>query len=159
MEIEEPDPDQPSAISTGNPVRQLAVFLENQTGALLSIVQLLSDNNVLVLGLSVRDSIDATVVRLIVSDPETVEAIFMERGIAYSMTHILVVELANGAEQLPSTLRSIMNAETNIHFVYPILTRPNGKPAIALCVEDNEFARRVLTDEGYKVLMQEDLSR
>ncbi len=159
MEVDDSEPEVPIVVPDGTAVRQIVVFLENRAGALLSIVQLISDTNVIVLGLSVRDSIDSTVVRLIVSDPDLVEPLFIERGISFSTTDVLVVELPGGAEQLPHCLRALVNAETNIHFVYPILTRPNGIATMALCAEDNDFGRKVLNQAGYRVLMQEDLSR
>jgi hypothetical protein len=143
----------------GTPVRQIAVFLPNRTGAFVSILDLLRSNHVVVLGLSVQDSIDNTVVRLVVSDPETVETIFMEKGIPFNSTDLVVVELRDGAEQMPDCLRTLLKAETNIHFIYPLLTQPNGRAALALCVEDNVFGDSVLSKAGFKVLRQEDLSR
>jgi len=143
----------------GTSVRQVSVFLQNRAGALLSVVELLRANHVVVLGLSVQDSIDFTVVRLIASDPDTVETLFMEKGIPYSTNDLIVVELNEGPEQMPDCLRTLLNAETNIHFIYPLLTRPNGKSALALCVEDNDFGKSVLSKAGYRILLQEDLSR
>ncbi len=143
----------------GSPVRQVAVFLQNRSGALLSIVELMRANHVLVLGLSVQDSIDVTVVRLVASDPDAVETIFIEKGIPFSTNDLCVVELDEGAAQLPDCLRALVNAETNIHFIYPLLTRPNGKSALAMCLEDHDFGQEVLMKAGYRVLKQEDLSR
>lgn len=143
----------------GTSVRQIAVFLPNRTGAFVSILDLMRSNHVVVLGLSVQDSIDNTVVRLIVSDPETVETIFIEKGIPFNSTDLVVVELRDGAEQMPDCLRTLLNAETNIHFIYPLLTQPNGRAALALCVEDNTFGDSILSKAGFKVLRQEDLSR
>jgi len=143
----------------GTPVRQIAVFLPNRTGSFVAILDLLRANYVLVLGLSVQDSIDNTVVRLVVSDPDTAETLFIERGIPYNSTDLVVVELHEGPEQMPDCLRTLLNAETNIHFIYPLLFRPNGRSALALCVEDNLFGDRVLSEAGYRVLRQEDLSR
>lgn len=143
----------------GTSVRQVSVFLQNRAGALLSVVELLRANHVVVLGLSVQDSIDFTVVRLIASDPDTVETLFMEKGIPYSTNDLIVVELDEGPEQMPNCLRTLLNAETNIHFIYPLLTRPHGKAALALCVEDNDFGKSILSKAGYRILLQEDLSR
>ena len=84
--------------TSGTPVRQIAVFLQNQVGTLLSIVRLLNKNHVVVLGISVQDSVDVTIVRMVVSDPDTVESLFMEKGIAYSVTDLLVVELQTGTD-------------------------------------------------------------
>ena len=143
----------------GSPVRQIAVFLPNRPGAFVSILDMLRGSHVVVLGLSVQDSIDNTVVRLVVSDPDTVETLFMEKGIPFNSTELVVVELRDGAEQMPDCMRTLLKAETNIHFIYPLLSQPNGSSALALCVEDNDFGQSVLSKAGYKVLRQEDLSR
>lgn len=143
----------------GTPVRQMAVFLPNRPGAFVSILDLLRTSHVIVLGLSVQDSIDNTVVRLIVSDPDTVETLFIEKGIPFNSTDIIVVELKEGAGQMPDCLRTLLKAETNIHFIYPLLSQPEGHAALALSVEDNHFGQSVLTKAGFKVLRQEDLSR
>jgi len=128
-------------------------------GAFLSIVRLLNDNQVVVLGLSIQESTDTTIVRLLVSDPDTVLALFMERGIPFSTTDIIVVELRRGAEGLADCLQALQDAETNINFAYPILSQPNDLSALALSVEDAEFGGKVLHEAGFKILYQEDLSR
>jgi len=143
----------------GSPVRQFAVFLPNRPGAFVAILDLLRSSHVVVLGLSVQDSIDNTVVRLVVSDPFTVETLFMEKGIPFNSMDVLVVALREGPEQMPDCLRTLLKAETNIHFIYPLLTQPQGQSALVLCVEDNDFGHSMLSKAGFKVLRQEDLSR
>ena len=140
-------------------VKQFSVFLINRAGALLSVVRLLEDAHVLVLGLSLQDSVDVTVARLIVSDPETVETLFIERGIPFSSCDLLVVQLKEGAEALSKCLTAFLQAETNIHFAYPLLVNTSGLPAIALHLEDIEFGAEVMQTEGFKILKQNDLSR
>ena len=145
--------------ATGSAVRQFAVFLPNRPGAFVAILDLLRSSHVIVLGLSVQDSIDNTVVRLVVSDPFTVETLFIEKGIPFNSMDVLVVALREGPEQMPDCLRTLLKAENNIHFIYPLLTQPGGVSALVLCVEDNDFGRSILTKSGFKVLYQEDLSR
>lgn len=149
------------AVTSGTPVRQFAVFLQNQVGTLLSIVKLLNQHHVVVLGISVQESVDVTIVRMVVSDPDTVESLFMEKGIAYSVADLLVVELRPGTDDrgLAECLQALLIAETNIHFIYPVLSRPNDRPALAMHLEDTEFGKEVLEKNGFRVLMQEDLSR
>ncbi len=155
-----PDPDLPAAaILEGSPVRQFAVFLPNRPGAFVAVLDLLRTSQVVVLGLSVQDSIDGTVVRLVVSDPFTVETVFIERGIPFNCMDVLVVDLRRGAEQMPDCLRALLQGETNIHFIYPLLTQPDGCSALVLGVEDHDFGLEVLARSGFKVLRQEDLSR
>ena len=148
-----------TGVTDGTAVRQVSVFLQNRVGTLLSVVELLRANHIVVLGLSVQDSIDFTVVRLIASDPDLVETLFIEKGIPFSTSDLIVVELIEGPEQMPDCLRTLLDAETNIHFIYPLLTRPNGKSALALCMEDNDFGKSILSSAGYQILLQEDLSR
>jgi hypothetical protein len=157
--MEDDDLQSRTSTALGTPVRQIAVFLPNRPGAFVAILDLLRANQVVVLGLSVQDSIDNTVVRLVASDPDTVETLFIEKGIPFNSTGLLVVALRDGAEEMPDCLRALLKAETNIHFIYSLLSRPEGSAALALCVEDNHFGESVLTKAGYKVLRQEDLSR
>lgn len=138
---------------------QLTVFLENRVGALLSIVRFINDLDVEVVGLSVVDSVDATMVRMITTDPERVRTMFMEKGIACSETRVAVVQLDEGARGLAECLAGLLEGETNVHFSYPLLSRPQDKPALVLCLEDVDFGISVLTKTGFKNLYQKDLSR
>ncbi len=143
----------------GNAVRQLSVFLMNKAGALFGVVKLLKDAGVHVLGLTVQDSVDVSVVRLIVSDPETAETLFIERGIPFGSCDMLVLELPEGVDDLHKSLHGLLTGETNVHFMYPLLVRPNGKPTLALHVEDLDCASSVLAAQGFSLLRQTDLSR
>lgn len=154
------DPSDPHAVTAeGSPVRQFAVFLPNRPGALVAVLDLLRSSHVVVLGLSVQDSIDGTVVRLVVNDPFTVETVFIERGIPFNSMDVLVVALREGPEQMPDCLRTLLKVETNIHFIYPLLTQPDGCSALVLGIEDHDFGNEMLAKSGFKVLRQEDLSR
>ena len=143
----------------GISVRQLSVFLLNQTGALFGVVKLLQDSGNHVLGLTVQDSVDVSVVRLVVSDPEAAETLFREKGIPFGCCDILVVELPEGVDDLHKSLHGILTGETNINFLYPLLVRPNGKPTLAVHVEDLDCAGSMLKAEGFRLLAQSDLSR
>ncbi|MGI8605015.1 MAG: acetolactate synthase [Verrucomicrobiales bacterium] len=143
----------------GAPVRQFSVFLLNETGALLGVVRLLQDRRIHVLGLTVQDHVDVSVVRLVVSDPEAAETLFMERGIPFGVCDILVIELPEGVDDLHKSLHGLLTGETNINFLYPLLVRPKGKPTLALHVEDLDCAASVLGAQGFRLLAQSDLSR
>ncbi|MGK0186511.1 MAG: hypothetical protein ACI9R3_002294 [Verrucomicrobiales bacterium] len=143
----------------GEPVRQFSVFLHNRAGTLLGLVRLLNDADVQVIALSVQDSVDVTVVRMLVTDPDTVDTLFMERGIPFGGCEVVVVELENGANDLSKCLSNLLTAETNIHFVYSLLSRPDGKAALALHLEDIDFGMSVLRSNGFRVLSQSDITR
>ena len=143
----------------GPRVRQFSVFLKNKVGALLEVVRLLNLHTVDVVGLSVQDSTDSSIVRLIVSDPEIVETLFKENDIAFGVCEMVVVEMVEVATDLAKLLASLLAAEVNIFFSYPLLTRPNRKAALALHVEDHECAVAVLSGDGFSLLTQADISR
>ncbi len=140
-------------------VRQFSVFLPNKVGALLDIVKLLNANHAHVVALSITESTDSSIARLVVSDPELVEQLFAERAVPFGSCQMVVVEMSEVASQLAKLLAALLMAEVNVHFTYPLLTRPNGYAAIALHVDDTDCATSVLAGEGFKLLSQSDISR
>lgn len=140
-------------------VRQFSVFLQNKVGALLEVVKLLNENAVVVLALSIQDSSESAIGRMIVSDPERVAELFNDHDIPHSECDMIVVELDEGPNDLARVLAAILMAEVNIFFSYPLLSRPRGKAVLALHLDDIECASSVLTGEGFRLLSQGDLSR
>src|SRR5207249_2522729 len=111
------------------------------------------------LALSVQDSADAAIVRLVVSDPDRVKELFSQHEIASSTCDLVVVELKEGASELGKLLTGLLMAEVNIHGSYSLLTRPRGNTALAVHVEDEECACAVLRSHGFRILSQADISR
>ncbi len=140
-------------------VRQFSVFLQNKVGALLEVVKLLNENNIVVLALSIQDSSESAIGRIIVSDPERVTELFHEQDIPYSDCELIVVELDEGPGDLARVLAALLMAEVNVYFSYPLLIRPRGHAVLAMHLDDNECASSVLRGEGFKLLAQGDLSR
>jgi hypothetical protein len=146
-------------IDHGEPVRQFSVLLPNRVGAFAALVKLLRTHGVEVIGLSVQDSRDATVARLVVSDPATTEQLFMEKGIPHTTCELIVLAMREAGPGLLQCLDSLMIAETNIDFAYALMPSPEGQSLLAMHVEDYEFAVAVLHQSGFKLMYQEDLSR
>jgi hypothetical protein len=151
----------PQAISKleGPLVKQFSVFLPNKVGAMLEIVKLLSMHQTHVVALSVSESTDSAIARIISSDPQRVEKLFREKNVAFGVSQVVVVEMREVATQLVKLLAALVMGEVNVHFAYPLLIRPRGFSAIALHVDDTECASSVLTGEGFKLLSQDDISR
>jgi hypothetical protein len=140
-------------------VKQFSVFLPNKVGAMLDIVKVLNTNNTHVVALSVSESTDSAIARIVVSDPECVEKLFRQNNIAFGVCEVVVVEMREVATQLVKLLAALFMAEVNVHFTYPLLTRPRGFAALALHVDDTDCASSVLLGEGFKILSQSDISR
>jgi hypothetical protein len=79
--------------------------------------------------------------------------------VAFGVCEVVVVEMREVATQLVKLLAGLFMAEVNVHFTYPLLTRPRGFAALALNVDDTECASSVLMGEGFKLLSQSDISR
>jgi len=148
-----------ATLPSGSPVRQFSILLPNRAGALASLVKLLRISQIEVIGLSVQDSRDATVARMVVSDPESTEQRFMEKGIPFATSELLVIALRESGPGLLQCLDLLMVAETNIDFAYALLPGHHGQSLLAMHVEDHEFAADVLHQGGFKLIYQEDLSR
>lgn len=155
-------PTEPTATAEklgGSRVTQFSIFLANRVGALLHVVKLLNELHVHVLAINVQDSADTAIVRIVVSDPESVQALFLEHGVPFSVCELVVVELKEGATELGRLLAALLAAECNIFGSYALLTRPRGRTALALHVEDNECAVAVLQAHQFTILGQSDISR
>jgi hypothetical protein len=140
-------------------VKQFSVFLPNKVGAMLEVVKLLNANQSHIVALSVSESTDSAIARIVVSDPDGVEEMFKKNNIAYGMCEVVVVEMREVATQLAKLFAAIFMAEVNVHFTYPLLTRPRGMAALAIHVDDNDCASSVLRGAGFKLLSQADISR
>ena len=130
----------------GSTIKQYSIMLQNRVGALTALLGLL-------------DCHEATIARLIVSDPERTSEIFLEKGICYTESGVLVAVLRHGPADLKKCLDALYAAEMNVNFLYPLLPCVGRGSLVALHVEDLNFGRTVLNSSGIKVLFQQDLSR
>jgi hypothetical protein len=135
------------------------VFLPNKVGAMLDMIKMINSHQTHVVALSVSESTDSAIARIVVSDPDRVQDLFKQNGVAFGICEVVVVELQEVATQLVKLLASLFMAEVNVHFTYPLLTRPRGSAALALHVDDTECASSVLRGAGFKILSQSDISR
>ena len=126
---------------------------------MLDVVKLLNQHHVDVVALSISESTDSAIARVIVSDPDQVQDLFGEHDVPHGVCEMVVVELTEVAGQLAKLLAALLMAEVNVHFTYPLLTRPRGFCALALHVDDADCASSVIQGEGFKLLSQADISR
>lgn len=125
----------------------------------MEVVKLLNEHNVIVLALSIQDSSESSIGRMVVSDPDLLVNLFEEFDIPYSVCEVLVVEMPEGANDLVKVLAALLKAEVNIFFSYPLMIRPRGRAVIAMHVDDLECSSAVLEGDHFTLLTQSDLSR
>jgi hypothetical protein len=140
-------------------VTQFSVFLDNRVGKLLELVQRFDADPVThICALSVHDSSDHAVVRIITNHAQRTRVILREHKLAFSETDLLVVELANG-HTISSMCVTLLRAELFIRFSYALMLRPNGTPTIAVSVDDVTLAGQVLQRKNFRLLGEGDLPR
>jgi len=140
-------------------VKQFSVFLPNKVGAMHDVLKLLKAHDDHVMAMSVSESTDSAIARLIVSNPEGAERLFRQNNIAFGTCEVVVVEMREVATELSKLFAALFMAEVNVHFTYPLLMRPRGQAALALHVDDNDCAISVLSGAGFRMLSQTDISR
>jgi len=139
-------------------VTQFSVFTENKVGRLNELVLLMAAEDIHIMALCMVDTTDCTIARVVVDYPDEARCLFERSGFAFTEAEVVAVEVVDESKIREVTC-ALVQAEINIHSIYPFLSRPNGKTGLILRVEDNEIAAEVLNQNGFKVLLQRDIAR
>jgi hypothetical protein len=137
-------------------VRQFNVFLENRLGGLRNVVKRFDTTDIRIVSLTVVDSADCAIIRLVLSDPERAFEIFQEAKLPFTESDLLVVALPESTQPLLRICNALLAAEVNIHYAYPLLVGPHGRPALALHVEDHEYAAQTLVNQNFTLFTESD---
>jgi hypothetical protein len=138
-------------------IRQFTVFLVNKVGRLQQLVRIFEEQAAKIVALSIEESGDAALVRLICSDPDLGKAVLERNGFPFGETDLLAVELPKGTQQpLIAICSAMLSAEINIHYAYPLLSRPHG-PTLALYVDEPTLAAQIMIRKGFKLIGESDL--
>ena len=140
-------------------IRQFTVFLENRVGRLQGLLRAFEESAGKICGLSIEESADSALVRIICSEPELGRQALQQANFSFSESELLAVDLPKRTKQpLMSICAALLAAEINIHYAYPLLQRPHG-PALALYVEDPTLAAQLLIRKGFTLIGESDLRK
>jgi hypothetical protein len=139
-------------------VTQFSVFLENRVGQLLEVTRAFSGTKVRIVGLSISDSADCCIIRVILSHPEQGREILERHKLPFAESELLLAELPTGPQSLVELCTALLQAEINLHYAYPLIVHPHGRAAVALHVDNTEQASVTLRDKGFEILCEADLS-
>jgi hypothetical protein len=138
-------------------IRQFTIFLENRVGQLLEVLKRFEGTGIRVVALSINDAAECAFVRFLVSDADRGREILERSGLAIIETDLIGVELPSGPQPLLRICTALLQAELNIIQAYPLIIRPNGKPAVALMVDNIESAMMTLDEKGFTIVTEGDL--
>lgn len=127
-------------------------------GRLNDLAALFRDHNVHIMAITVLDTTDSAIMRVIVDDPDKARELMVNNDFPYTECEVLAVEIGDESK-LKGVLAAIFEAEINVHYVYSFIKRPNGGAALVLSIEDSDVATQALNRCGFRVLTQRDISR
>lgn len=127
-------------------LKQLSVFVENKEGRMLSITRALKNNGIDIKTLSLADTSEYGMLRLIVSDPDKAKAVLREEGFPVNITEVLAVQSQDRIGYLHDLLKALSDDITSIEYMYTLPT--NGDPIIILKVANPQEVEKVLEEKG-----------
>ncbi len=138
-------------------VRQLSVFVENRSGRLAAATTALADHGVNIVALSLADTADFGILRLIVSDAETARGALKEAGFTVVMNDVLAVEVEDRPGGLASLLSALDEGGINVEYMYAFSSLKVRRAALIFRFEDPQAAIQCLGDAGFSVMGKVDV--
>lgn len=137
---------------------QISVFIENKEGRLAEVTAILRDANVNIRALSLADTTDFGVLRLIVNKNEEAKNALKKEGFTVGITQVLAVEVKDEPGGLNNILDPLSENEVNVEYMYAF-ANPQCKNAIMIFrFDDLEKAKVILAEQGIKVIDKEEIS-
>ncbi|ADI01559.1 MAG TPA: ACT domain-containing protein [Syntrophothermus lipocalidus] len=133
-------------------VKQISVFLENKAGRLASVTRVLGDAGINIRALSIADTSDFGVLRLIVNDPDKAYRILKEAGFTVSQTDVVAVSVPDRPGGLAEILEVMAEADINIEYLYAFIGTTARNALVIFKVEDVEKTTSFFKDKGIKFL-------
>ena len=140
-------------------LKQLTIFVENKQGTLVDITDILAKNNVNMRALSIADTQDFGILRLIVNDNETATKALTEAGYLLKMTDVVGVKIGDQPGKLSKALEVLDKAEINMEYLYAFMARTEKHAYVVLRVADNEMAEKALEDAGFHMITDADVDK
>ena len=140
-------------------IKQLTVFVENKQGALVAVTDTLAKHNVNMRALSIAETQDFGMLRLIVNDEKTAEKILTEEGYLIKVIDVVGVKISDEAGKLSEALSVLDKAGINMEYLYAFMTRTEKHAYVVLRVEDNAVAEKALSDAGFKIVTEADVNK
>ncbi len=138
-------------------VKQISVFLENKSGRLAEVTRILGENSINISALSIADTTDFGILRLIVNDPEKTKTALEENGFAASYTNVIAIGVADRPGGLATALDILDKEAIGIEYMYAFVGKGGSEAFVILRVEEPDKAVAVLSQNNIKVLSSDEV--
>ena len=133
-------------------VRQITFFLQNRVGQLADVLRHLGNQDIIVHALSVFDSVDYAVIRMVVDKTDKAIATLDGVGVNVSENMTIAVEVREDGSSLLEISRALLSGEINLHYMYPMISRPNGRSVVLIRLDDLELGVEILDKRGFTTI-------
>ena len=140
-------------------VKQLSIFVENKQGRLADILDALSKNGVDICALSLADTTDFGVLRIIASQPELAQRVLRDEGVISKTSEVLAVEMNDTPGALSAILRVLDTGNHSVEYMYAFVGQKDNKAIVVIKTENLEDAEKHLTEHGIHTIHAENLYR
>ncbi len=140
-------------------IKQLTIFVENKQGALVAITDTLANHNVNIRALSIADTEDFGILRLIVNDNDTARKILSDEGYLIKTTDVVGVKIGDAPGKLSKALEVLDKAQINMEYLYAFMARTEKHAYVVLRVADNAAAEKALESAGFHIITEADIQK
>lgn len=140
-------------------IKQLTVFVENKQGTVVSVTDILAKHNINLRALSIAETQDFGILRLIVNDEETAERLLSEAGYLIKITEVVGVKIGDAPGKLTEALRILDENNINMEYLYAFMARTEKHAYVVIRVEDNAAAEAALVGAGFRMISEADINK
>ncbi len=140
-------------------IKQLTVFVRNRKGTIVSVTDVLAKNNINIRALSIAETEDFGILRLIVNDEKAAEKVLEENGYLIKVIDVVGVKIGDEPGKLTEALDVLDKADINVEYLYAFMARTEKHAYVVLRVENNESAQAALTNAGFKLITEADINK
>ena len=138
-------------------IQQISVFLENRAGQLDEITKILADNGIDLRALSIAETADYGVLRMIVDDPKRATGILLDSGYIMSLTPVLAVSVPDAPGGLTPVLSLLAEGDIDVEYMYSLFTHVQGKAYMVFRVSDEAKFTALMQQKGIATCTPEEL--
>ena len=140
-------------------IKQLTVFVQNKKGTIVAVTDVLAKNNINMRALSIAETEDFGILRLIVNDENTAEKVLTEQGYLIKVVDVIGVKIGDEPGKLTAALDVLDKSDINVEYLYAFMSRTEKHAYVVLRVETNEAAESALTNAGFKLITEADINK
>jgi hypothetical protein len=138
-------------------IRQISVFLENKVGRIMEITEILGAHNINIRALSLADTSDFGILRMIVNNIEKAIEVLKEKDIIVKESYVVAVEVPDKPGGLAAVLKILGNENINVEYMYAFFEQPQDKALLIFRFENPDEAVSVLMKNGINVAGEQKL--